>query len=336
MAADAEGRADQGGTVTLLSSELFYGAAGVGLIAVAVQCARRAPQSGRRGWATAGFYGLLGLTFCVGPRLPSEWVGGMVVAMVVLVVAGRMTPEPSKSGDEAMRRVSASRLGNRLLLPAVLIPTVVVVGGLLLPRIKGDGWSLVDTKQAAQIALGAGCAVGLLVAMRVTRSGPRVAVEEGGRLLLAIGWALILPQLLAGLGGVFARAGVGDLVAQGIGATLPMHLPWAAVVAYGGGMALFTLLMGNAFAAFPVMTLGIGLPFIVRMHGGDPAVMSAFGMLSGYCGTLMTPMAANFNLVPTLLLELEDRRAVIKAQVPFALALWVFNVLAMGFFVYRT
>lgn len=30
-------------------------------------------------------------------------------------------------------------------------------------------------------------------------------------------------------------------------------------------------------------------------------------MLSGFCGTLMTPMAANFNIVPAALLELSDR-----------------------------
>jgi len=98
-----------------------------------------------------------------------------------------------------------------------------------------------------------------------------------------------------------------------------------AVLAYAGGMAGFTAMMGNAFAAFPVMTLGVGLPFIVQAHGGNPAVMGALGMLCGYCGTLLTPMAANFNLVPVRLLELRDDFAVIRAQVPFALALWGFN-----------
>ena len=43
--------------------------------------------------------------------------------------------------------------------------------------------------------------------------------------------------------------------------------------------------------------------------------MAAIGMLSGFCGTLMTPMAANFNIVPAALLELADRNAVIKAQI---------------------
>jgi uncharacterized membrane protein len=93
--------------------------------------------------------------------------------------------------------------------------------------------------------------------------------------------------------------------------------------------------MGNAFAAFSVITLGIGLPLVVHQHGGNPAIMAALGMLAGYCGTLCTPMAANFNLVPAILLELEDPHAVIKAQLPFAATIFVFNLLMMWLLVYR-
>ena len=60
-----------------------------------------------------------------------------------------------------------------------------------------------------------------------------------------------------------------------------------------------------------------------------PAVICSIGMLSGFCGTLMTPLAANFNLVPAALLELPDRYAVIKAQIPTALPLLIVNVVLM-------
>jgi uncharacterized membrane protein len=100
-------------------------------------------------------------------------------------------------------------------------------------------------------------------------------------------------------------------------------------------MALFTVIMGNAFAAFPVMTAAIGLPLIVGRFGGDPVVMSALGMLSGFCGTLMTPMAANFNIVPAALLELPDRNAVIKAQIPTAILMLAANTALMAVFVFR-
>ncbi len=99
-----------------------------------------------------------------------------------------------------------------------------------------------------------------------------------------------------------------------------------AVLVYALGMTLFTMVMGNAFAAFPVMMAAIGVPLLIRHFGGDPAVIAAIGMLAGFCGTLMTPMAANFNLVPAALLDLKDRYAVIRAQVPTALPLLAVNI----------
>ncbi len=61
--------------------------------------------------------------------------------------------------------------------------------------------------------------------------------------------------------------------------------------------------------------------------------IAAIGMLAGFCGTLMTPMAANFNLVPAALLELKDRNGVIRAQVPTALPLLVFNIVLLWWIV---
>jgi uncharacterized membrane protein len=95
------------------------------------------------------------------------------------------------------------------------------------------------------------------------------------------------------------------------------------------------MIMGNAFAAFPVMTAGIGLPLIMTRFGGDVTIMAAVGMLSGFCGTLMTPMAANYNIVPAALLELPDEYAVIKAQIPTALLLLAVNTGIMYVFAFR-
>ncbi|MGZ8349130.1 MAG: 5-oxoproline transporter, DUF979 family subunit, partial [Allosphingosinicella sp.] len=88
---------------------------------------------------------------------------------------------------------------------------------------------------------------------------------------------------------------------------------------------------GNAFAAFPVMAAEIGVPLLMRLYGGDPAVVGAIGMLAGFCGTLMTPMAANFNIVPAALLELRDRNGVIKAQIGTALPLLAVNIALIYF-----
>jgi len=77
------------------------------------------------------------------------------------------------------------------------------------------------------------------------------------------------------------------------------------------------------------------VPLLIRQYGGDPAVIAAVGMLAGFCGTLMTPMAANFNLVPAALLELRDRNAVVKAQIATALPLLAFNIAMLYWFGFR-
>ena len=134
---------------------------------------------------------------------------------------------------------------------------------------------------------------------------------------------------------MFEAAGVGHAVSGVVRGLIPVDNALFVVVAYALGMAAFTIVMGNAFAAFPVMTAGIGLPLLVEMHGADAASMAAIGMLCGYCGTLMTPMAANFNLVPAALLELKDPYGVIRAQWRTGALLLACNIVLMYVIVFR-
>ena len=106
------------------------------------------------------------------------------------------------------------------------------------------------------------------------------------------------------------------------------------VTAYCVGMMLFTIVMGNAFAAFAVITTGIGIPLLILDHNGNAAIIGVLGMLSGYCGTLMTPMAANFNVVPAALLELNNKHHVIMMQVIPGLVILAFNIFLMHNFAF--
>jgi uncharacterized membrane protein len=153
--------------------------------------------------------------------------------------------------------------------------------------------------------------------------------QEGRRLVDTIGWAALLPQMLASLGAVFALAGVGNVVGELATQVVPENSLLVAVIVYCVGMALFTMVMGNAFAAFPVLTAGVGIPFLIQKFGGDPAAVAAIGMLAGFCGTLMTPLAANFNIVPAALLDLKDRNLVIRMQIPTAIAMLIINTMLM-------
>ncbi|MSU23389.1 MAG: DUF979 domain-containing protein [Opitutus sp.] len=316
----------------LLTLEVFYVIVGAMLALVAGRIARD-PAHPRR-WGSALFWALLAVVFLGGKILPPAVVGYLVLAMVVLASLRQVGSSTEKSTTRAERAAEADRLENRLLWPALLIPATAVAGTLVLDKIHlGDVW-LMEPKQAALISLGLGALLALAAALRTTGAGVTAPVQEGGRLLQTIGWALVLPQLLAALGGIFSQAGVGVVVADLVTRALPTQFPVVAVAAYCLGMALFTICMGNAFAAFAVITGGIGLPLIVQQHGGNPAIMAAIGMLSGYCGTLLTPMAANFNLVPAMLLELSDKNAVIKAQAPIAAVILTANIALMYFCVY--
>jgi uncharacterized membrane protein len=154
-------------------------------------------------------------------------------------------------------------------------------------------------------------------------------------LIDAIGWAAVLPQMLAALGVLFAAAGVGEIIGQTTRSVIPDGSVFLTVVVFGLGMALFTMIMGNAFAAFPVMAAAIGVPLLIQSYGGDAAVVGAVGMLAGFCGTLMTPMAANFNIVPAALLELKDQYGVIKAQIATALPLLIVNTVIIYLAAFR-
>lgn len=279
-------------------------------------------RDGRPG--NAAFHALLALSFLAGDRLGDLGNGALVVVLVALAGTGALKrSDPATTSGEA-RRANAARLGNALFLPALIVPATALLGTLFL---KDSG--LIDPKQVTLISLALGVILALAATMAWLRPPPLSPLQEGRRLIDAVGWACVLPQMLASLGAVFAAAGVGALVGEGVGAVIPDGSRLAAVVAYTGGMALFTMVMGNAFAAFPVMTAAVALPLLIRGFGGDPAVVCAIGMLSGFCGTLLTPMAANFNIVPATLLDLDDRNGVIRAQVWTALPLLAVNTALM-------
>lgn len=298
-----------------------------------------------RGWRDAGnprrlttglFWALLALLLFAAERMPVRLVGVCVVALVLIAgFGGLRMGRYAESGAEE-KRAEAARLRNRLFWPALLIPAITLALTVGLKDIRIGDQPLFDSANTLTLsALAVACVAALALACALVRQSPWSAVEQSRRLVDAIGWAALLPLLLATLGSVFDEAGVGQAVAGLVRMAIPVENAFLVVVAYALGMAVFTIIMGNAFAAFPVMTAGIGLPLLVQLHGADAAALAAIGMLSGYCGTLMTPMAANFNLVPAALLELRDPYGVIRAQWKTGALLLVCNILLMYVIVFR-
>ncbi len=278
------------------------------------------------------FWGLYSVTFLIGSRLPDVVSGFIVIGMVAVASIRGLGTSKTESVTQAERDEGARRWGNKLFVIALIIPAVTIAGTFLFktPALAPH----VDQKQVTVISLAVATLVALIAGLAMLRPPLSAPITEARRLLDSIGWAAVLPQMLAALGALFAIAGVGTVISTLAQRWIPLGAPIAAVATYTIGMALFTMIMGNAFAAFPVMTAGIGLPLIVGKFHGDPVIMAAVGMLSGFCGTLMTPMAANFNIVPTALLDL-DEYAVIRVQIPTALMLLFINTLIMNLFVFH-
>lgn len=306
----------------------LYALAGAMFAAFAVLGVR--DRSNPKRFGNAAFWGLLALSFLAGDRLGDVANGMLVLALATLAGAGALGRGVPITTTGEQRRTLAARYGNKLFAAALIVPAVALIGTLAL-----TSTGLVDAKQVTLVSLGIGTLLALTVCSIWLRPPLAAPLHEARHILDAVGWAAVLPQALAALGAVFVLAGVGTAVGDLLGPLLPHGNRLAAVASYTLGMAAFTMVMGNAFAAFPVMTAGIGLPLLVRGFGGDPAPVCAIGMLSGFCGTLMTPMAANFNIVPATLLGLDDRYAVIKAQLGTALPLLGINTALMYFLAFR-
>jgi uncharacterized membrane protein len=292
-------------------------------------------SSNRKRWGNAAFWALVALSFLAGDRLGDLGNGVLVLGLALLAGLGQLGRSQPATTSPAERAALSERFGNRLFLPALMLPLVVALGILLLKPVELGGVPLMDPKQATLISLALAVIVGLSLALALLRQPLTSPLQEGRRLADTVGWAALLPQFLAALGAVFALAGVGDQIGHLVTTWLPVDTRLAAVAVYCFGMAAFTMLMGNAFAAFPVLTGGVAIPILVGHFGGNPAVIASIGMLSGFCGTLMTPLAANFNLVPPALLEIPDRYAVIKAQIPTALPMLILNTVLMYVLAFR-
>jgi uncharacterized membrane protein len=311
----------------MITMQWLYVFAGAVFASFAVASVRNDTNPKR--WGNAAFWSLVALSFWFGDLLGDIGNGVLVLALVALAglhLVGRGARE-STSADE--RQLFSERHGNRLFLPALIIPFTAFLGTLLFNYTPLKDSGLIEPKSVTLVLLGVGVMIALAVCYAWLKPPAMAAVDDGGGLANAIGWALVLPQMLAALGAVFAAAGVGATIGAIAGHIIPEGSILLAVLLYALGMVVFTMIMGNAFAAFPVMVTAIGFPILIQQDGGKAAVIGAVGMLAGYCGTLMTPMAANFNIVPAALLELKSQYGVVKVQIATAIPLLIANILIL-------
>lgn len=298
--------------------EFFYIVIGLLLVYTASKVFRDVKHPTRFG--TASFWLLLGIVFAFGNFIPAIINGILIMVMGILTLFKQVRLGEVKIVDEDKALKSSERLGNKVFIPVIALAVVAVPIAQFTPL-------------GGQVGIGIGAVVSLLIAIFITKSKPKMVLDEGDRMIQQVGTTGILPQLLAALGVIFTAAGVGDVIASGVSNLIPEGNRLLGVIAYVLGMVIFTMIMGNGFAAFTVITAGIGLPFVIA-QGGDPVIAGALAMTAGFCGTLLTPMAANFNALPAALLEMKNPNGVIKEQAPFALSMIVVHIVLMYFWAF--
>ena len=264
---------------------------------------------------TALFWGILAAIFIFGKFIPSEIIGLLIIIIAILSATKQINIGTLKQLDETFTNLKAEQLGLKIFIPSLAIAIIAMLIATF-------------TEFSGTVAIGISATVTIVLTFIITKAKPMEYIEDSNRMYQSMGSFTILPQLLASLGVLFTAAGVGDKISSIISGVIPSGNILAGVIAYCLGMAIFTMIMGNAFAAFSVITVGVGVPFVFA-QGGDPVVCSLLALTAGYCGTLLTPMAANFNMLPSALLELKDKNAVIKAQAPVSITLLVIHIFLM-------
>ena len=266
---------------------------------------------------TAVFWCSFGIVCGFGSWLPAKVSGALVLIMCLPPIFKKVkigkTDNPTKEHTEQQFK----KIGMKIFVPAFSVAVCSLFFALF-------------SNMSSMVAITVGVIVAmiLLMAFDAKQNKPAVFLNDSERFLGITGPLSMLPQLLGCLGGVFTAAGVGDVIAQLVEKIVPKGNVNIGIIVYAIGMVLFTMIMGNAFAAITVMTVGIGAPFVLA-YGANPVVIGMLALTCGYCGTLLTPMAANFNILPVTILNMKDRWGAIKNQVLVAIIMLVFQICYM-------
>ena len=255
-------------------------------------------------------------SFGVVTALPPKVSGALVIVMCMPAIFKKVKVGRVNVPSKEYTKAQYSKIGMKIFVPALTVAVMSLFFALF-------------SNVSSMIGITIGVGISMALLMVYSRDNkPKVFLDDSERFLSLMGPLCMLPQLLGCLGGVFTAAGVGDVVASLVGNVVPEGNVNLGIVVYAIGMMLFTMIMGNAYAAITVMTVGIGGPFVLA-YGANPVVIGMLALTCGFCGTLCTPMAANFNIVPVAILDMKDRWGVIKNQVLVAIIMITIQICFM-------
>ena len=256
-------------------------------------------------YGTFVFWTSFGIVCALGHWLPTKVSGTLVIIMIIPAIFKRVKVGKQTIPTKEYSRKQYEKIGMKIFLPALTMGVMSLAFALLTKIIS------------------------IILLMAYSRDNrPSTFLKDSERFLSMMGPLCMLPQLLGALGGVFTAAGVGEVIGKIVSGIVPPGNVTIGIIVFAIGMVLFTAIMGNAYGAITVMTIGIGAPCILN-YGADPVVIGMIALTCGFCGTLLTPMAANFNIVPVAILDMKNRFGVIKNQIVVALIMIVVQIIYM-------
>lgn len=292
----------------------------VGLIAIYAGIKNLLDKENPSRIGTAVFWCSFGIVCAFGDWLPAKVSGILVIVMCMPPIFKRVKVGKVNAPEKSHTEKQYKKIGMKIFVPALTVAVFSLVFALF-----------TNISSMIGITIGTFVAVIILMAYSPKENKPQVFMQDSERFLSLMGPLCMLPQLLGCLGGIFTQAGVGEVIANLVEKVVPKGNMNVGIIVFAIGMALFTMIMGNAFAAITVMTVGIGGPFVLS-YGADPVTIGMLALTCGYCGTLCTPMAANFNIVPVAILNMKDRWGVIKNQVLVAVIMLTVQICYMILF----
>ncbi len=267
---------------------------------------------------TAIFWCLLGVVIGFGNWIPNKINGALIIILTLPAIFKKVGTGEKKSIPQEKIQESANKIGIKLFLPALSIGIFAIIFALL--------------SFSPLVGIGVGVIVGIILLRIYSKENTiNVFLNEAADTLSILGPLSLMPLLLASLGSIFEKAGVGQVISKLVSYIVPEGNVTIGIIVFALGMVLFTMIMGNAFAAITVMLVGVAQPFVLQ-YGANPIIIGMIGLTAGYCGTLLTPMAANFNILPVAMLDMKDRFGVIKNQILLSICLLVFQIMYMIIF----
>lgn len=262
---------------------------------------------------TAIFWCSFGVVCAFGKWLPVKASGILVIVMILPAIFKKVKVGKVNAPTKEYTEKQFNSIGLKIFIPALCMGIMSLVFALF-------------TDISSLVGVGVGVILSIIILMFYSKDNkPKTFLDDSERFLSIMGPLCMLPQLLGCLGGIFTAAGVGEVISNLVQKIIPPGNVNIGILVFAIGMVLFTAIMGNAYAAITVMTVGIGAPCILA-YGANPVIIGMIALTCGFCGTLLTPMAANFNIVPVAILDMKDRFGVIKNQILIAIVMLAFQI----------